>query len=462
MTSPNELFGRRSSTALAPPMTLLAPMALVASLASSCSPGETEVDPSWREVELGAPVTPRVMLIGLDGADFRNLRPLAEAGRVPHLDGLMQQGVTSLLETVDPASPIVWTSVATGVVPARHGIEFFRDELRRPAGTTHRRAPTFWNVLSACGRSVGVVSWWATFPAEDVDGYLISPYVVLMPPSGETARVHDLGAKDETLRKAYPPTLQAEIEPFLKRSEDMDLDEYPGLYVDTKRTTNTPWVLAKDTSYHAIALHMLEHHPVETVAFYFQGIDAVSHDWDRYVMGKPTNKVRDPIVSPEEVAAADARIETMYELTDGLVGELLAHATPETDVIVLSDHGWNYDGTSHWNELPGVFIASGPSFRDDFDGEISVLDITPIVLAIIGVPVSRELDGSIPDGLLTDEAMARVRYVDRWGLPPHTLPPDLEAQADELDAAMIERLKSLGYIGEDGREITERRPSSGG
>ena len=46
----------------------------------------------------------------------------------------MERGVSGPLATVHYASPIIWTSVATGVVPVRHGIGGFLAN-RKPDGS---------------------------------------------------------------------------------------------------------------------------------------------------------------------------------------------------------------------------------------------------------------------------------------------------------------------------------------
>jgi predicted AlkP superfamily phosphohydrolase/phosphomutase len=393
-------------------------------------------------------VPPRILLVGLDGADLEQIDDLAAAGRLPHLDRLMAAGVTGELATVANASPIVWTSIATGVVPEKHGIEFFRSE-GRPAASTMRRRPAFWNILSHYGHSVGVLAWWATFPAERVRGYLISPYVLLMPPRGTTARVEGFWKAGDP-RKTHPPELQASLADLVYLEDDLDLASLGRLYADPERTTNTGWALAKDRSYYEMARRLMASRPVEVVAVYFQGIDAASHDFDRHVYGGNVNRVREPRVAGEEVDAAWARVEAMYEHADALVGGLLEHTGEQSDVLVVSDHGWSYDGTGHWNNDPGVFIAVGPSVaaRGRLSG-LSVLDVTPVLLTILGVPLSHDFDGAPPADLLRRELTAAARWVDAYPIPPVAPTGDATGELPE-DEVMLERLRSLGYLSETG------------
>ena len=394
-----------------------------------------------------APTPPRILVIGLDGADLGQIEPLVGEGRLPHLAALMADGVSGLLETVANASPIVWTSVATGVVPEKHGIEFFRLE-GEPAASSMRRRPAFWNILSHYQRSVGVLAWWASFPAERVRGYLVSPYVLLMPPRGTQTRVERFWDPGDP-RKTYPPELQAHLADLIYLDGDVDLPSMSHLYADPERTTNTGWALAKDRSYYEMARRLMTSRPVEVVAVYFQGIDAASHDFDRHVHGANVNRVRQPKVDRAEVDAAWERVRSMYVYLDGLVGGLVEHVGSETDVIVLSDHGWSYDGTSHWNNDPGAFIAAGPSIaaRGRFSG-LSVLDVTPILLTILGVPLSRDFDGTVPSGLLSAELGAAASWVDAYPIPAVALDEEVDSEAPE-DELMIERLRSLGYLSEN-------------
>ena len=57
----------------------------------------------------------KVFVLGLDGATWDVLRPLADAGDLPNLARLMGGGASGTLESVfPPLSPVAWTGVMTG------------------------------------------------------------------------------------------------------------------------------------------------------------------------------------------------------------------------------------------------------------------------------------------------------------------------------------------------------------
>jgi arylsulfatase A-like enzyme len=190
----------------------------------------------------------------------------------------------------------------------------------------------------------------------------------------------------------------------------------------------------------------MDTHPVETLAVYFQGIDVASHDLTRYVYGENVNKRRRPRVRGPEVRRAMARVDAMYARIDRIVGELLEKTSEGTDVIVVSDHGWEYDGTSHLNLNPGVFIAAGPSFRNGGRlDDLSVLDVLPIMLAILGLPLSQDLDGRIPEEVFPADLDRTPERIEAYPMKAVALPDGVTSEAPD-DRMMLERLRGLGYI----------------
>jgi predicted AlkP superfamily phosphohydrolase/phosphomutase len=69
---------------------------------------------------------PRVLIIGLDGATWRVLAPLADSGRMPRLRDLMASGAWGPLRSTIPALTMPsWSSFVTGKNPGGHGVFAF-------------------------------------------------------------------------------------------------------------------------------------------------------------------------------------------------------------------------------------------------------------------------------------------------------------------------------------------------
>ena len=126
----------------------------------------------------------RILLIGLDGADWDTLGPLIAAGRMPNVKSLVDHGAYGPLRSYDPMiSPLLWTTIVTGVGPDAHGVADFQaiDEAtgrRVPITSRFRKVKAAWDILSESGKSSGFVAWWASYPAEKVNGFQVSNLVV--------------------------------------------------------------------------------------------------------------------------------------------------------------------------------------------------------------------------------------------------------------------------------------------
>jgi len=104
----------------------------------------------------------RVVVVGLDGLDPQRVRKLMEAGRLPHLKRLADQGTFAELgTTLPPISPVAWSTFMTGVNPGKHNIfDFLNRDLRTylPELSSARvTGSSRWDWLAALGLSSGPV-----------------------------------------------------------------------------------------------------------------------------------------------------------------------------------------------------------------------------------------------------------------------------------------------------------------
>jgi len=114
----------------------------------------------------------RVIFVGLDGADWRLLDRFVADGTMPRLGAILEHAERRVLLTQHPPlSPLVWTTIMTGVSPLRHRIlDFTRyspvTRQQEPITSDERAVPAIWNMLASQGKRVGVFGLWATYPAE--------------------------------------------------------------------------------------------------------------------------------------------------------------------------------------------------------------------------------------------------------------------------------------------------------
>ncbi len=294
---------------------------LLLALAAGCDPGAPPPDPGAAPAErapASEAASPRsdgdhpFLLIGVDGAEWSVVRELWAEGKLPNLKRFCEAGVCG--ETVGEysASPIIWTTIATGALMERHGIDSFttrsEDGKLAPVSATLRKVPAIWNMLSSAQRKVGVLGWWVTWPAEAVNGVLY------------TARA-DKGDFDD---RVYPPEAQAR---FDAEREEATRDQSLFKRCD-QFASNDAWV-------GHYGQELLRAGDYDLVMAYFRCIDVVSHQY-----WAPYQPEKFPEVNPQDVKAFGEVIPTNYEATDLLVGELLEAAGPDVNVILASDHGF--------------------------------------------------------------------------------------------------------------------------
>jgi tetratricopeptide (TPR) repeat protein len=411
-------------------------------------------------------ITPRIILVGLDGADWLAIDPLIADGKLPAFSRLKALGRTGIMRATPPlVSPMIWTTIATGVEPENHGILDFMQDVagggQVPVGSHERLAPALWNLFSDAGRRVAIVGWWATWPAEQVRGTMVSdalaPQLIrntrntdagLVAPAGALPRVSAAVVRAASLTRddlaAYVPITPAEFEGASGALAQ------PGGRFYQDRLAHLAASVASTRTYAAVAEALLrEEHP-GLLAVYLETIDTVSH-----------------------LFVADRRrgppaIERAYRDADTLLRRLAQASPPDTLIIVCSDHGF-YPASSGIQEDPtnltgpatawhrpygivGVATAAaligtreGATRAGPSDvGMVTPLDIAPTLLHAAGLPVPTDMPGRVVLALIPTEAAARP--VSRVAPPKFTRPPALRLARHD-DAETLARLQALGYVG---------------
>jgi predicted AlkP superfamily phosphohydrolase/phosphomutase len=406
----------------------------------------------------------KLILFGVDGADWDVIRPLIDAGKLPNFKKVVEGGSSGILRSMEPTlSPALWTTVATGMPPGATGIEDFIVHLPgggyKPVTSDMRKVPAFWNLVGELGgrREVGVVAWLASWPAEPVHGYVVTSYLPYLY-NWSTGRPLKGTVVEGIPRQTYPEALLSEIEPLKVKPEAVSSELVARFYDPTRLgelgkdasecVEGFLWSLASDETYRRIGLYLFQKRPVDLFAIYFGGVDVVSHRFWKFTW---------PGAMPYNTDAREAEIlrdviPAYYVYIDGILGEFLAKMDAKTTLVILSDHGFkpvyfpNKPTTSGHHRLEGVLSLYGRGIKQGATLEgAELLDVFPTVFALLGEPLSRQLPGKVLAEAFELPTSGRVHldYVDAY--PP--LPSRASsAPSEEIDANVLERLKSLGYI----------------
>jgi predicted AlkP superfamily phosphohydrolase/phosphomutase len=417
------------------------------------------------------PVRQKVLVLGLDGLDWDLVLPWVRSGKMPNLGRLLNAGSWGEMETLVPTlSPLIWTTVATGVAPDRHGIlDFVEKEPRRgtlvPITGRNRKVPAVWNLASALGRSVGVVGWWATWPAEKVRGAMVTDrlYYTLTqgiseavlrrdPPEmvfpGEIAK-ELVGLRDRAVKEtdwqAVRQFMDVPEERFAQAVEENRGMEDP---VDGFRR-----ILAATRTYLGAGLLLAEEQP-DLMMVYLEGTDTLGHLLAPY-MPPPTLEI-DATLAAKYVQA----VPRYFQIVDRWIGRYLEHyPLSESAVIVVSDHGFKWregrptglSGTSGptaplWHEPDAIFVAAGRGVErlGRVGSKASIYDVSPTVLALLGLPGGEGWQGRVLPGC-DDPALEPIDYEPL--VPPSSYRPELGAEAAPVDPEFVTKLRALGYLG---------------
>jgi hypothetical protein len=399
---------------------------------------------------------PKLIVLGLDGATWRVAEGLVASGRMPKLAALRSRGAWGTLLSLKPMlSPIIWTTIASGREAREHGIGGFLDHAGHPVNSSEVRVKRVWDVISERSRlSVGVVGWYVTWPAESVAGFQVS----------DRAHQHQLSDSERGVAY-YPPALRKGFEAVLAERRARYLDE-------CRRFTSLPlvadWrhrlpagdplrahlalldkrllpVYLRDSTYVEAGLQLYTALRPDVFFLYLRGADYTQHV--HWFHRAPEEAARP--VDPEELTYFGGVIDEYYAYLDEVLGRLAAAAGSDVSFAVVSDHGFKGNdpgepgprrGRSH-HESEGLYVFSGPAFRRAGHGEpLSILDLAPLWLHTLGLPVARDLPGRV--ALETCASAAQPAYVDTYGPKAGAA----ESRESGADADIVEQLRALGYI----------------
>jgi predicted AlkP superfamily phosphohydrolase/phosphomutase len=410
--------------------------------------------------ETGAPAGERggpVILLGVDGMCWSIAGPLMRAGQLPTLERLAASGTFGYLDNADESlSPSIWTTIYTGRSPRHHGVQHYEKMVlprsgrslpnplfMKPStasvyglryllrylgwtgawetdwiGSADRRVAAIWEVASVFEKRVVVANPLVNLPSQPVNGAMV--FLFGEPSSGAL----------------FPPELAQVWQPAYSGDHSGRTDEsFRGLVE----------LLDQEIEF---TLELFRMHDVELGIYYTHFVDSISHsNWDfragdGFFLTDLPRSLDDDQWERLVVDNPDVPVFRAYLEMDRAIGRFI-EAYPDATFLLVSDHGWTYSGYEHFGSPEGVVLLSGPGVRRGTLDDARTRDVTPTLLALLDIPLSRELEGRP----LTEafHASPDVQHIAAYG-DAFRLAVDELDEPVTMDPDEIERLKALGYV----------------
>lgn len=442
------------------------------------------VQPAWKRGGT-------VYIVGLDGLSPAVAEPMMERGELPNLRRIAEEGCRGPMQTVRPtSSPLVWTTIATGRPSSEHGIEgftfyrFLGRQVQRTARTRLKRlglrpllkladalrlyrkevvdgrgvrVKRFWEILGEGAMRSVVVNWWNSWPAEPMNGLLVSDRVHYW----RVASRFDKVVKQEAL--AFPDTLMDGILPLVRPPEAVTPDEMRPFLTTTdaefeeflkmpytRRSVQggLRYLLACDQSQRSIFDFCMSQAPAPDVAaVYFRAPDMLAHSAFQYMAGSDKMPVSD-----RDRRWFASVVPQAYRYADESLGGVMKRLRPGDTLLVMSDHGFGFqeqDGLygHRFGTPPGMLFLWGGEFQRGRRIEgATVYDPLPILLRVCGFPQAQDMPGRCPEELLADDfrsAHPPLAPIKSYG---DHVPGGSYQLSGDVNKELQQHLKGLGYL----------------
>lgn len=428
------------------------------SFASSCS----------ASLSFAPPLAKKLLLIGWDAADWLLIHPLMDAGQMPNLRRMVEQGVSGNILSLQPMlSPILWTSIATGKRAPQHGILGFVEPTPdgtalRPSTSTSRTAKAIWNILSQSDKRCHAVGWYASHPAETINGVCVSNEFGVATPTAtpqnwplapNSVAPADVAESLADLRVHPDDVPQEFLAAFIPHIGGLDMSR-PGvahlIQVLRKR-------LAECLTAHAVATDLMEHRPWDFFTVYYEAIDQIGHEFMVYHPPQMKHLPDDVFFAFRDV------MNGIYKFHDQMLGRLVELSGDDTHVMVVSDHGFMSGDrrptevveAARWHRNFGMIAMRGAGLKQDTLVQgATLLDVCPTILNLFGLPVGQDMEGKVLVNAF--EQPRNVPRIDSWERVADTKFPKSERTLEEDPAVAAEAMRQLvelGYLEAPGDDV---------
>jgi len=249
----------------------------------------------------------KLVVLGIDGAEWGIIEPLAREGCIPNIKRIMEKGSRAKLKTtIPPLTSPAWRSIFTGANPGRHGVfDFITFEDGKPRYTSSRDTllPNIWELMDEKSVAFNIP---CTYPLKKT-------------PNAVVVSGFDTPSRENAF--AYPPEVKDEI---LKFEPGFDYHPFvPFPMVAKKMMKDISPLLGRLRLMINVARHLLEKKEWEAAFLVFSATDWVQHFFMHEFMS--------------EKKKSGTKIAAVYRIMDEFIGELSAKGY---NIMIVSDHGF--------------------------------------------------------------------------------------------------------------------------
>jgi predicted AlkP superfamily phosphohydrolase/phosphomutase len=261
----------------------------------------------------------KLLILGLDGADFCSLRKWIDSGYMPALKSIIATGASATLQsTIPPMTAPAWTSFMTGKNPGNHGIfSFFNYEEGFENPKLNRlndiKAQKIWNYLNHNGFSAGVADLPMTYPPEPLHGIMVSN---LLTSGNRGASTYPEDLKDELVKNLGVSLKYAILD---KLSQSASYLEHLIQSVEVKKK---------------IDLYLIDRYKLNCFITVYSHLDTLQHYFWRYFDASRVfhNKNRS--------RKFEKYFKSFFRKIDEAISESNQFVDEDGYIVVVSDHGF--------------------------------------------------------------------------------------------------------------------------
>ena len=331
-----------------------------------------------------------------------------------------------------------------------------------------RTEKALWEMLSEEGLKVSIIGWLVTWPAEKVNGIMVSQKAIeglskiyqnphkfkaetSSTSSGRITYPDHVLEELRTFNRAPDSISEQEISNFFSGIDVQETEQIKSLHFDRKNKFNFfSQLYLSDLFSTQTGIHLRDKYQPDFQTVYLPGLDGVQHIFWQYHFSHDFSFLN---MDSAEIAKFSELVNNYYQFLDHQVAELIKGFD---NIIIISDHGMetiperNFDHTAirsgqHEESPDGIVIMKGPHLKKNIKlTEAHIFDIAPTILYLLGKEIDLNMDGEVLAEAISDKFLEKNEIKKKDYGKKNATDQSFYEEKEQQDVK--ERLKALGYL----------------